>query len=515
MKENFIIVLLFNIFNFIFLKQNELILTAYENSFIKNKFNLLIINSEEVKVSNTPSKLAYINDENNIDSIIYKYNSKLSNQNWILYISNLNQINDILLKDLKSKKIFINAIIIPKKFNFLLIEHNKKNIPIFVINDDLDSIIQNYDIRRKIRNTYFIFGNKLMIPKKYILGFAILFFIGSFIMLVFWLISIKKINSNYIFSYHRKFIYILISQITLSISLLIKTISILKVEYLKFSSTVEFSFSLSNTLFKATLLYLIYLISHGWNIYYIDLLNEEQKILGRIALYLFFIFWIDEILEKCVEYIWIFSIAELKTIFFNIIFIFHIIRKINKILNILKTKYYYSISLMTEYSKDIKQKINLLSNLISIILIYFIIYIFIILLHKFFFNDNNYSLLLIYNNLIPYIILELLFLILIRPKIVSKYYNIDLENLFNEINGNNYKCILPTYNEIENKFEKDKLYAQNDNDNNEIPIIIINSYVNNININPNNANKLYEIKEHEINKYFKNLQIGYYSSSYN
>ena len=78
MKENFIIVLLFNIFNFIFLKQNELILTAYENSFIKNKFNLLIINSEEVKVSNTPSKLAYINDENNIDSIIYKYNSKLS-----------------------------------------------------------------------------------------------------------------------------------------------------------------------------------------------------------------------------------------------------------------------------------------------------------------------------------------------------------------------------------------------------------------------------------------------------
>ena len=131
------------------------------------------------------------------------------------------------------------------------------------------------------------------------------------------------------------------------------------------------------------------------------------------------------------------------------------------------------------------------------------------------FNGNNYSLLLIYNNLIPYIILELLFLILIRPKIVSKYYNIDLENLFNEINGNNYKCILPNYNEIDNKFEKDKHNAQNDNDNNKIPIIIINSYVNNININPNNANKLYEIKEHEINKYFKNLQIGYYSSIYN
>ena len=55
------------------------------------------------------------------------------------------------------------------------------------------------------------------------------------------------------------------------------------------------------------------------------------------------------------------------------------------------------------------------------------------MIHKLFLYDFDNSILLVYNYLIPDFVLEILFVLLMRPKIVSDFYNVDLGEMFDEI----------------------------------------------------------------------------------
>ena len=102
MKTHFILLLISNLINIIYLKNSELLsLSIYEGTFIKDTYNLSLKNIEDAKIKNNPSKLAYITNINGNDSIIYNNYSKYFNKIWVFYITNIDQINLILERAIK------------------------------------------------------------------------------------------------------------------------------------------------------------------------------------------------------------------------------------------------------------------------------------------------------------------------------------------------------------------------------------------------------------------------------
>ncbi len=94
-----------------------------------------------------------------------------------------------------------------------------------------------------------------------------------------------------------------------------------------------------------------------------------------------------------------------------------------------------------------------------------------------------------------------------KPKIVSAFYNVDLGDMFNEIEGITYKCYLPKFDERLDKQKLEKNIKEKEIDINNIPIVIIGPCKEILNTsNSDNSGLL----EHDVNKYFSNIQIGYY-----
>ena len=510
MKTIFIILIVFGLINLINNKKSELFsLLIYENTFLKDTYNLTLLNSKDSKFSNSPSKLAYITDLDNLDSEIYNYYSKYFNRIWIFYISDLNQINKVLSKSI-GNNILITGILMPKSLKYNITKKNNKNkkIPIFEIYDELNETMIEFDIRKIKRNLNFIINipNNLLVPIQYIVTFSILVLIFSIVISISWNIYEKRVGPNYIFNYHDRIKYIFCAHIFLALTLMFKTISVMRSENYELNATVEISLTLSCSLFKGLLWFFIYLIAYGWQICFQDLLISEQKKLMRLLLFVILSFWADQILEQYCENLWVFHISEVKNMILYIFLTILAVKKIKKNIIILNRKYNYALMLLPDYADGILEKVKLLSKLKIRILSYFPLFMIILLIHKIFLYDYESSLLLIYDYLIPDFILEFLFIFLMRPKIVPNFYNVDLGDMFNEIEGNTYNCFLPKF---EDRFDDKKLKIninKKDYDSKEIPIIVIgpgNEYIN----YSNSENS--GIIEYDINKYFSNIQIGF------
>lgn len=215
---------------------------------------------------------------------------------------------------------------------------------------------------------------------------------------------------------------------------------------------------------------------------------------------------------KYVDDLWILKISEIKNLILYIFLVIMTTKNIRKNLNILKRKYNYALSMLPEYAEGIMTKIKLLSNLKLIIWSYIPAYLLILMIHKLFLYDFDSSILLIYNYLIPDFILEVFFVFLMRPKVVSDFYNVDLGEMFDEVEGNTYMCHLPNFNEqIEEKLDEIN-FNKKDYDIEEIPIVVIEPYEedNNSNIIDNS-----NIVEYDINKYFSNIKVGFFNINNN
>ena len=519
MKILFIIILILNIFNFVYLSLKEILsLTLYENTFVKNIYNVTLLNIKEAEIRTNPSKLAYITDIKNKDKEIYNYYSKYYNRIWIFYINNINQIQTVLSTDFDDYDIVITGILIPKSLHYKITKDNNNNrkVPIIEIDDNKTESMEQYDIRQNNRNTYFVITqpNGNIIPMEYIITFSIFVLISSIIITLTWNIIEKKVGPNYIFGYHERIKYIFCAHIFLALTLLFKTISLLKADNYELSATVEVSLTLSISFYKSFLWFLIYLVGYGWQICFQELLIAEQKKMVRILIAILINFWVDDILEKYFELFWIFHLNEIKNLFTYSILLYCIVKNINKNLIILNRKYNYALSLIPDFVEGIRIKIKLISNLKKLVLSYLPIYIFILLIHKIFLFDYDVSLLIAYDYLIPDLILESIFIFLMRPKIVPDFYNVDLGEVLNEEDGITYKCCLPNFEE---RFEIDNTEItinKKDYDTEEIPILVIgpnNDNIDSINNYIDNDNDSSGIRECSINKYFANIQVGYYN----
>jgi hypothetical protein len=515
MKTHFILLLISNLINFICLKNSELLsLSVYEGTFIKDTYNLSLKNIDDAKIRNNPSKLAYITNINGNDSIIYNNYSKYFNKIWVFYITNIEQINLVLSKDFSDYEIMITGILIPKSLNYQILSEDNVNeeIPIIEVPENLT--LEQYDIRTCNKNIFFVIKqiNNLLIPIKYLIAFSIIVLISSIIISLVWNIFEKRVGQDYLFNYHDKIKYIFCAHIFLALTLIFKTVSIMREDNYELTATVEISLTLSSSFFKSLLWFLVYLIAYGWYICFHDLLLNEQKKLVRLLLLIIVTFWIDDILGKYVDDLWILKISEIKNLILYIFLVIMTTKNIRKNLNILKRKYNYALSMLPEYAEGIMTKIKLLSNLKLIIWSYIPAYLLILMIHKLFLYDYDSSILLIYNYLIPDFILEVFFVFLMRPKVVSDFYNVDLGEMFDEVEGNTYMCHLPNFNEqIEEKLDEIN-FNKKDYDIEEIPIVVIEPYEeeNNSNIIDNS-----NIVEYDINKYFSNIKVGFFNINNN
>lgn len=510
MKSNLLILLILNIIKYIYLKDSNVSLIIYDNSYIKETYNLSILNKDDAIISTNPAKLAYITDINNTDSVIFNYYSKYYNRIWVFYISNLRELSKVLSKDFEDIDITITGIIIPKSLNYQITYENNQNniIPIIEIDDKLNKVMEEYDIRVDNRNTYFVIKliNNLELPIGYLIFFSIFALIYSIFISLYWNIVGKRVGPNYIFNYHDKIKYVFCAHIFLALTLVFKTISIIRIENHDLTVTVEISLILSCSFFKSILWFLIYLIAYGWCVCFQDLLISEQKKLLRLLLFIIVTFWLGDLLEKYCGKLWVFRPTEIKNLILYSFLTFIIVRNINKNKNFLNRKYNYALTLLPDYVDGILAKIKLLSNLKTFVLSYIPLYIINILIHKLFLYDYDSSLLLIYNFLIPDFILEFLFVFLMRPKIVPAFYDVDLGDIFNEIEGNTFKCDLPNFDD---RFDYDEdIISVNKKvyDTDEIPIVVIGPYND---INNSFISDKSDIIENDLNKYFSKINIGY------
>ena len=512
MRTNYLFLIIFDVFNIIYLKNSvNVTLSIYENKHLKDNYNMTLLNIKDSNIKNSPSKLALITDINNIDSLIYNYFSKYFNRIWIFYIYNSTQIKAVITKDFKSYDITITGILIPRSLNYKIVNDNNKNkkVPIFEIDDELNETMIEYDIRKNNRNIYFIVNasNIMNIPIQYLIVFSVFVLLSSIGISLSWNIYEKRVGQNYIFNYHEKIKYIFCAHIFLALTLVFKTISLMRNENYELNATVEISLTLSCSLFRSILWFLVYLIGYGWQICFQDLILSEQRKLMSLLLFIFVGFWLDQIIENYFGSLWIFHFTEIKNMLIFILLTYLVMKNIKKNTHILNRKYNYAMNLLPDYSEGISEKIKLLTNLKKQVLIYIPLYIIILIIHKIFLYDFDNSILLIYNYLIPDFTLEFLFTFLMKPKIVSAFYNVDLGDMFNELEGNIYKCFLPKLEKFDDKNLKIKINKK-DPDINRIPVVIIGPMQEILNTN-NSDNSGF--LEYDINKYFSNIQIGNYN----
>jgi hypothetical protein len=513
MKINFVLILISLYINFVFLKGPELLsVSVYENSFKKYTFNITLINPNYVKILKNPSKLAYITDIKNKDSYIFNNLTKYYNKIWLFFITDINEIIQVLEKKYESNSILITGLLIPESLDYSQIdfeEHQK--YPIFTVDEELNTTLINYDLRKNKKNIYFIINYTENLLIHFFIIFSSFALVSAIVMGVVWNILEKKVGPDFIFSYHERMKYVLCAHIFLSITLIFKTISIMRTENYELTVAVETSLSLSISFFRSLLWFLIYLIACGWNICFQDLDTNEQKKIFRIFVLIAVLFLIDNTLDKYSKRLWVLNISEVKNLLLFLILTFSTVRNINKNLSILKRKYNYALTLLQEYADGISEKIKLLKYLKYDVFCYLPLYLLIVIINKFLLSEYDNPIILLFIYLIPDFILEFLFMILLRPKIVPIFFSIDLGDMFNEVEGNTYICQLPNFDEFNEDNVKEKInYNKNDYNEDEImPIIVLGPEKNKNNsfIDDNNSDKSGPL-DLEINKYFASIKVG-------
>ena len=513
MKINFIILLLSGYFNYILSKNPEfLTISVYENSFKKQTYNITLVNQKNAKISKEPSKLLYITDIENKDLSTLNEFSRFYNRIWLFYVTDVAEIPKIFQKNyFNTRYILITGLIMPESLVYknMRIDENEK-IPVYTIEDRFNETLINYDLRNNKKNVYFVINYAEQILISFLIGFSAFALLSAIGIGVTWHYLEKKIGPTFIFGYHERIKYIICAHIFLALTLIFKTISIMKTENYELTIAVEISLYLSVSFFRSLLWFLIYLISFGWNICFQDFGMNEQRRIFKIFIFVAIFFFIDNILDKYCGKLWVLYVSEIKNVILFGILTFLTYRNINKNMIFLKRKYNYALTLLEAYAEGINEKIKLLTYLRYEIIGFLPLLVLIIIINKLSLSNYDNPILLLYIYLIPDLLLEFVFVFLMRPKVVPAYYSVDLGDMFNQVEGSTYLCVLPKYDEFneEQMVEdiKDKINFYDEN----IPIIIFGpeKTVNNSLFEEDASDRSGYI-ESDINKYFSNIRIGY------
>ena len=516
MQINFVIVLLSIYINYIICRNPELLsISVFENSCMKDTYNITLINPNYVKIFKNPSKLAHITDINQKDSVILDSYTKYYNRIWLFFITDINQIFQVLDKKFESNSILITGLLIPETLNYKSIDDkDMEKYPIFTINEQLNETLIEYDIRNNKKNIYFQINYEENVMVQFFIIFSSFSLISAITLGVVWNILEKKVGPDFVFSYHERMKYVLCAHIFLSLTLIFKTISIMRAENYELTIAVEISLSLAVSFFRSLLWFLIYLISCGWNICFQELAVSEQKRIFKLFILVAIFFWIDDILDKYCDKLGAFNISEVKNIGLFIIITFLTVRNIQKNLRILKRKYNYALTLLRDYADGIYEKIKILRILKYEILCYLPLYMLILIINKFFLSEYDNPIILLYIYLIPDFFLEFSFMYLMRPKVVPIFYSVDLGDIFNEVEGNTYICSLPKFDELDEDTMKNDINYNNFGGDEIMPIVVLGPEKNKnnkniISINDDNDSEKSGPADLEINKYIACIKVGY------
>ena len=512
MKLIFVILLLSISINYIFAKKPQLLsVSVYENSFKKDTYNITLINPSYVKILKNPSKLAYITDINNKDSIILDNYTKYYNKIWLFFMTDISELKQVIEKKYENDNILITGLIIPESLDYNDIDmENIEKFPLFTINETLNKTLINYDIRKNKKNVYFIINYTENLLLQFFIVFSSISLISAIVIGVVWNILEKKVGPDYLFNYHERMKYVLCSHIFLAITLIFKTVSLMRTENYELTVAVEISLYLSVSFFRSLLWFLIYLISCGWNICFQELPMNEQRKMYKIFIGVALFFWIDDVLDKYCKKLLVFNISEIKNIILFAVLTILTRRNINKNIISLNRKYNYALNLLQDYADGISEKIKLLKYLKYEIFCYLPLYLMVLLINKLFLIDYDNPIILLYIYLIPDFILEFAFMFLLRPKIVPIFFGIDLGGMFNEEVGNTYICTLPKYEDFNDENVKEKITYDYYDENEKIPIVVFGPENS-----KNNSFMDEDIPEYanpidlEINKYFASIKVGY------
>ena len=319
MKFKFFILLIGISINYIFGKKPQLLsVSVYENTFKKDTYNITLINPNYVKILKNPSKLAYITDINQKDLIILTNYTKYYNKIWLFFITDIKQLEQVIEKKYENDNILITGLLIPESLSNQNIDMSKvEKFPLFTVNEDLNKTLINYDIRKNKKNVYFTINYTENVLIVFFIVFSSIGLISAIVIGVVWNILEKKVGPDYIFNYHERIKYVLCSHFFISVTLIFKTVSLMRTENYELTVAVEVSLYLSVSFFRSILWFLIYLISCGWIICFQELPTNEQRKMYKIFIVIAIFFWIDDILDKYCNKLWVFNISEIKNIIFE------------------------------------------------------------------------------------------------------------------------------------------------------------------------------------------------------
>ena len=488
-------------------KNDELYLVQVEYQYNITKFNLYILNKDNAEINDfLSSRIAFMNSTES-DDLIFNLYCNYINKYW-LFLVNSSDVADKLLKrdDYKKNEIYINGIIIPKSLNYEMPKkNNNKNIPIFIVDDNITDYLYLYDIRNMEKNIYFLFNIKRAIanyPEKYLLIIAILSIIISIAMFVYWRILMKSTRHVYILSIHKFLFSIPFFIFLLSISLLVKAVDVKGQDpYIEYESSVYIDTALItlDAIYRTLLWFLILLMCCGWKISIQTLSRDDLKFLMKMFLIIYIAMCLDQIIDSASTGIWVLHLSEIKNLIFYICMLFLMLKKIRKTISFLERKLYYARALSLEYVEALVYKINLINKFKIMLYSYIGLFLIFVFIHKVIILPYDTTLLEVYNYSLVDIYLSIYFLYLLRPRTLPPNFNVDFGNDIDGDIGIVYKAFLPKYKDINEKMQINEKELQACKYKN-IPILILGPCLSHYNNRE---------EEYSINNYMTNVEIGF------
>jgi hypothetical protein len=341
--------------------------------------------------------------------------------------------------------------------------------------------------------------------------------ICTFSFLIYWKISVNKIAPENILPIQRICQVLIYFNAILSIILVVKSFNIRGTKIYESeeesSILIETAFVTLNSLFRALLWLLAFLLSFGYNISLQRINGRDCKTFLKATFLMFFLLSIDQVLDLILSPIYRIHLSEIKNLIFYGIIIFVMCKKLKKNITFLQMKIHYASLISPEYLGSLKYKLKLIKSLRIIYISYIILFLIIIALEKTIFYTYDELTLESYN----YMALDAVFLysiiILFRPKELPEFYNINLGDDLDVDEGNVYKYKLPKYSEANSlilKLTKKEIESCKKGD---TPILIIGP--NNDSDLNNNSEGIIEINNNDnsINKYFLSISLGFANNS--
>jgi hypothetical protein len=187
---NFLILILLTILisvnSAILNEDDKLILIQVEYGYNISNFSLEVLNRDDAEINDfLSSRIAFMTGSEDKDKEIFDLYSQYINKYW-MFLVNSSEAADRLLQreDYKKNELYINGIIIPKSLNYKMpSKNNNKNIPIFILKDEIVEKLYSFDIRHMEKHIYFLFLIKRAIstyPEIYFLVISIILLVSSF-----------------------------------------------------------------------------------------------------------------------------------------------------------------------------------------------------------------------------------------------------------------------------------------------------------------------------------------------